>query len=164
MEWRRPVRKINPPGLSTPAIVPTNRFRPWIAAAFAFLYPGLGHVYLRSWFRAAVWFALALATAWLVVPADYLAAVEQNGLDGILTASETLPLSTVVPLLVVRALNVVDAYLTAARQAVPSPDGDEGPPCPHCRKPLDEDLDFCPWCTTRFDTSEENEDDVEIVP
>lgn len=143
--------------------MPTQRLRPWIAAAFAFLYPGLGHVYLRAWLRAFIWFGLAMATAWLVVPADYLAAIEQNGLDSILTASETLPLSTIAPILVVRALNIVDAYLTATRQHVPGPDRntDENP-CPNCGKPLDDELDFCPWCTTRLETGE-SEEESEIV-
>ncbi len=143
--------------------MPTQRFRPWIAAAFAFLYPGLGHIYLRAWLRALVWFALAMATAWLVIPADTFATLEQNGLDGILTASESLPLSTVAPLLVVRALNIVDAYLTGARQRTPGPgDEAEGTPCPQCGKPLDDDLSFCPWCTTEFEEPE-SEEETEIV-
>lgn len=143
--------------------MPIKRLRPWIAAAFAFVYPGLGHVYLRAWLRAIVWFGLAMATAWLVIPADTIATLEQNGLDGILTASETLPISTVAPLLVVRALNVIDAYLTATRQAVPTPgDADENP-CPHCGKPLDGDIDFCHWCTTRLGDTDESDDEIEIV-
>lgn len=144
--------------------MPNQRLRPWIAAAFAFVYPGLGHVYLRSWLRAAIWFGLAMATAYLVVPADTLAAFEQNGLDGLVAASESLPLSVIAPLFVVRTLNVVDAYLTATRQQIPKPGtDDEGDPCPQCGKPLDEELDFCPWCTTRFDDPEESDDEAEIA-
>lgn len=29
---------------------------PWIAGILSFLIPGLGHVYLRKWKRAAAWF------------------------------------------------------------------------------------------------------------
>ena len=34
-----------------------------IAAVLGFVYPGLGHVYLRKWVRALSWFVLAIATA-----------------------------------------------------------------------------------------------------
>jgi endogenous inhibitor of DNA gyrase (YacG/DUF329 family) len=27
--------------------------------------------------------------------------------------------------------------------------------CPECGKELDPELDFCPWCTTRFDEESE---------
>lgn len=140
----------------------SHRLRPWIAAAFAFLYPGLGHVYLRSWLRALVWFALAMVTAWLVVPADVVAAFGQNGLDGLTAATRDLPLATLAPLLVVRALNVVDAYLTAIRQRT-QVERDDGEACPECSRPLDDELDFCPWCTTRLEEPDEGEEDAEFV-
>lgn len=30
--------------------------RLWLASALAVIYPGLGHVYLREWLRALLWF------------------------------------------------------------------------------------------------------------
>lgn len=129
--------------------------RPWLAALLAFLYPGLGHVYLRRWLRALSWFLLALATASVVMPESVMVAFEQRGFEGLLEASRSLPLSTLLPLFGVRLLNVIDAYLSA-RRASRKPES--GPRCPECGKPLDEDLAFCPWCTTRLEESADGND------
>lgn len=139
-----------------------------IAAVLGFLYPGLGHVYLRRWVRALSWFVLALATAALVVPESAFQAFQADGVDGLMEASESFGLEVTLSLFAVRILNVVDAYLVAARdtaasvvEQVPTPggvgdadDGGEQMPeeCPECGKELDDDLDFCPWCTARLDT------------
>lgn len=136
-----------------------------LAAILGFLYPGLGHVYLRKWVRALSWFVLALATAALVVPESAFDAFQAEGLDGLMAASENFGLEVTLTLLTIRVLNVVDAYVVAVRQAAASAaeqvsesgvDGAAAAPesaeCPECGKDLDEELDFCPWCTTRLDT------------
>ncbi|MCD2202011.1 zinc ribbon domain-containing protein [Halobacterium sp. KA-6] len=137
-----------------------------IAAVLGFVYPGLGHVYLRRWVRAVSWFVLALVTAALVVPESAYQAFQTDGFAGLVEASESFGLEVTLSLLVIRVLNVVDAYLVAVRdtanevaERVPTPGGADadaaGEPveCPECGKELDSDLDFCPWCTTRFDTA-----------
>ncbi|MFW6385035.1 MAG: DUF7575 domain-containing protein [Halodesulfurarchaeum sp.] len=139
------------------------RRRPFVAAVLAFVYPGLGHLYLRAWLRAIAWFGLAILTAMLVMPESAVDAFRSGGLQGLLEASQSFPLEASLSLLLVRVLNVIDAYLTGLRESSgPGPrDEVQGPTCPECGKELDEDLSFCPWCTTRLPN--EDEDDAEPV-
>ncbi|MFB6146257.1 MAG: zinc ribbon domain-containing protein [Halobacteriaceae archaeon] len=142
----------------------SSRTRGVVAAVLAFLYPGLGHLYLREWLRALSWFGLAIATAAIVIPDAVVTAFDQRGLQGLYEASRSLPLRTVVPLFAVRLLNVLDAYLTGVGHApFATPSGTESPAdhpatCPECGKDLDDDLDFCPWCTTRLDGGDGDEE------
>ncbi|MFB6094585.1 MAG: zinc ribbon domain-containing protein [Halanaeroarchaeum sp.] len=139
------------------------RRRPLIAGLFALIYPGLGHFYLRAWVRGVAWFALAMVTAALVVPQSVVAAFERGGIDALLAATQSLPLRVTGSLLVVRALNVLDAYLTGLRRESGRAGGREesAPTCPNCGRELDEDLDFCPWCTTELSEFEGTEGDDE---
>ncbi len=139
-----------------------SRKRPWLAAALALLYPGLGHLYLRAWLRAIVWFLLALMTAGLVMPESVATA---ESLDAMWTAMQNVPITTLAPLLVVSGLCALDAYVSARRdvaygsgtaQGAPDAGAADGEPtCPACGKELDEELDFCPWCTTRLEWEDE---------
>lgn len=122
---------------------------------FAFLYPGLGHVYLRAWLRAIGWFVLAIVAAALVVPESAIVAYEQGGFDALYAASQDFGTDVFISLLGIRILNVIDAYLTAIRQTQASEAVAEEGTCPSCGKELDPELDFCPWCTTRLDQYEE---------
>lgn len=126
------------------------RRRAVIAGVFAVLYPGLGHIYLREWLRALSWFGLALLTAALVVPADFVTAFESGGLARLFEVSQTLPLASLSALLLVRLLNVVDAVRLALtpRQIIDDPDTVS---CPECGGQIDPELDFCHWCTARLD-------------
>lgn len=157
-----------------------SRRRPWLAALLAVLYPGAGHLYLRAWFRALAWFGLALLVAMLVIPESVLQAGEQGGFSTFYDAFLTVEPQTILPLFVVNALNVLDAYLTARRMnSRRSKDGlfdrgvlGSGPEresdpqvetqaapgdCPNCGRELDADLNFCPWCTTRLPEETESE-------
>jgi hypothetical protein len=133
-----------------------------LAAVLGFLYPGLGHVYLRRWVRALGWFLLALATAALVIPPSAYEAFQSGGISGLMSASESFGLQVTLSLLTVRMLNVADAYIVAVREAAVEAAEDvppgEATTCPECGGELDEDLDFCPWCTTRFEDRESGED------
>ncbi|MDZ7701895.1 MAG: zinc ribbon domain-containing protein [Halobacteriales archaeon] len=127
-----------------------SRRRALIAGAFAVVYPGLGHVYLREWLRALSWFGLALLTAALVVPADVVTAYETGGLSGLAAASQNLPTAALVALLLVRLLNIIDAVrlaLVPPRAAASS----DVATCPECGSEVDPQLDFCHWCTARLD-------------
>jgi len=107
-----------------------------------------------------------MVTAAMVVPESAITAFQQNGIDGLVTASRSFSLEVMGSLLVVRALNVLDAYLTGLRQeraTVQSPDDDVAR-CPNCGGELDEELDFCPWCTTElseFETPPDVEEETE---
>lgn len=129
-----------------------SRTRAAIAAALATVYPGLGHVYLRLWFRAFAWFALSLATAAVVIPPSVVSAYQAGGLDALIESSRSLPTDALVAILAVRVLNVVDAAWLALRQPR-APSGAESPSCPNCGRELDADLDFCHWCTTPLEGS-----------
>lgn len=138
--------------------------RAYIATFLAFIYPGLGHLYLRAWLRAVAWFALAVGTVTLVVPQETLEVMGSGDLDAMLAASSDLPIETVVTVLGVRVLNMIDAFLVAARPDLVGA-GDRqseaevqaSGQCPSCGKDLDEDLDFCPWCTQRLDADGDEE-------
>lgn len=157
-----------------------SRRRPWLAALLAVLYPGAGHLYLRAWFRALAWFGLALLVAMLVLPEPVLEAGEQGGFSAFYDAFLAVEPQTILPLFVVNALNVLDAYLTARRMdsrtaqeglfngdllgsGTEQQAGSQGETqhvagdCPNCGRELDTDLDFCPWCTTRLPQETEGE-------
>lgn len=146
--------------------------RPWLAAALAVLYPGLGHVYLREWLRALLWFLLALSTAMLVVPDS---AVEGGGLASVLEAQAAMSQTAVAALVAVTVLSVVDAYWLASRDdaagvgdrdrtqnrtATGDGEGDGDVRCPNCRRTVDgEEYGFCPWCAAELDLPGERASD-----
>jgi len=130
-----------------------KRVRPAVAALLALAIAGLGHVYLRSWGRAAGWFTIILGSGLALV-----------GAFGDPTASVSeLPALVVYPLVGLFVLSAVDAYVLARRSrdtspgaagGAPNPEGDaeaaDGT-CPHCGREVDESLDFCHWCTEPLD-------------
>ncbi|GAB3684303.1 zinc ribbon domain-containing protein [Salinarchaeum chitinilyticum] len=135
-----------------------GRPRPWLAALLAFLYPGLGHLYLREWARSLLWFVLGVGTVLLAIPQGPLSDASITDPQSMMDASEamTAEASTVGLIVVVTvfAFSVVDAYTIArgararrAREAA----GEVSQDCPVCGRELDDDLDFCHWCTTRFE-------------
>lgn len=140
-----------------------GRSRPWLAAALAILYPGLGHVYLRAWLRALAWFGLAVVTLMVFIMPE-MSTGPESGFSAFYEEFTSLPLETILPLLLVNAFNVVDAYLVGKRRAesrsiTPSVGDESGgaASCPNCGRDLDDDIDFCPWCTTRLDQSDEED-------
>ena len=124
--------------------------RPWLAAALALVYPGLGHVYLREWLRSLLWFGLVLTTTSLVVPQS---AVPESAagfsFEAVMAASRALPTEATLALFVLSVLNTVDAY-RLARERNRRADPSEGR-CPHCGNETDPDLEFCQWCTEPLD-------------
>ena len=121
--------------------------RPWLAALLSVLYPGLGHVYLRLWGRALLWFlSIVTATALLVPPEVYPSTLS---VSAAMEAARALPLTVSLTILLMTMLNVLDAYMMARQSGEESPEGEEAT-CPNCGKEVDEDLDFCQWCTTEL--------------
>ncbi|WP_225333387.1 zinc ribbon domain-containing protein [Halomicrobium urmianum] len=126
----------------------TDRKRPWLAAILAVASPGLGHVYLREWLRAALWFGLVLGSTLMLVPESVLT-VDTVSLEAIMAASRDISMRNQLAMTAVVLLSGADAYWMATqgnRRAAAA----EGARCPHCGKELDEDLAFCHWCTTRL--------------
>jgi hypothetical protein len=127
---------------------------PVIAAVLAVLYPGLGHVYLRRWGRALLWFGVIITTIVVLVPESALPTTVS--LDALMQAQAALPTHVAGLALVLSIMSVADAYWIAAQtgesghseETVPEADTRS---CPNCGKEIDEDIDFCHWCTTRLD-------------
>lgn len=131
---------------------------PLVAVVLAVLYPGLGHVYLRRWGRALLWFITIIATVvWLVPPE---AVPNTLTVDAILESREAVPERVALIALVLSVLSVIDAYWIAAQTGSDESEssshvGEDGTQtCPNCGKEIDENLDFCHWCTTEFKTSD----------
>jgi len=133
-------------------VAKTDEKRPWLAAALAFISPGLGHVYLREWVRAILWFGMLMLATSLLVPETAVPAattpesIWQTSMEMV----EALSWQARAALVTVVLLSVLDAYRIAteinAAAAI-----EEGEQCPHCGKPIDDDIDFCHWCTTRLE-------------
>jgi len=122
--------------------------RPWLAALLAFLYPGLGHVYLRKWIRAMLWFGLVVTTSTLLIPESAIPG--SLSVDALIEAGQAIPIEATLTILSISFLSVADAYWLAAQsnrqRAIEAAET-----CPNCGKELDEDIDFCHWCTTEIE-------------
>lgn len=144
--------------------------RPWLAAVLAVIYPGLGHLYLRRWFRALAWFLLVFLTVQITLPPSALPESGEFSIEAVLAASQALPIEATFALLVLTILNIADAYYLARQRSTEAAGrsepmetiqdavgddstGDESPDhCPHCGRTTDTDLDFCQWCGEPIDT------------
>jgi len=138
-------------------MIDTGRKRPWLAALLAFVYPGLGHVYLREWLRALLWFGLVFSTTTLLIN-DSLVAPLSDGvsLEALLTVTRNIPTEASVVLFVITVFSMADAFYMATRGNAET-EVVEGANCPHCGKELEDDLDFCHWCTTKLDRPAKSE-------
>lgn len=125
------------------------RKRPWLAALLAVIYPGLGHLYLREWVRAVLWFGLIISASSLLLPQS--AVPSSLTLESVIEATRSIPLRVSLAILSLSILSVLDAYWLAKRAEAAAEVGPEAVTCPNCGKEIDEDLDFCHWCTTRLD-------------
>ena len=136
----------------------TGRKRPWLAALLAFVYPGLGHVYLREWLRAVLWFGLVFSTTALLLGGSVMAPLDDGiTVDGLVTVSQNVPLEASLALFAITVLSMADAFWMATRGNTET-EVVEGMQCPNCGKELEGDLDFCHWCTTRLDGPVEPEE------
>jgi hypothetical protein len=116
--------------------------RPWLAAFFAVLVPGAGHVYLRAWFRALLWFWMVVLSFVLFVPEELVDGV--TTFDDAMALSAQLPSEAQIALFVVIGFSAADAYW----QATQTRQREIGQRCPNCGHELDDlELDFCHWCT-----------------
>jgi hypothetical protein len=122
--------------------------RRWLAVALAFVMPGAGHLYLRSWIRALLWFGLFYTTFLLLVPAP--AQETDLSIDGLLTVVTAVPIQAQLAVVAITLLNMADAYWLASKQNARAAASD-ALACPNCGKELDDDIDFCHWCTTRIE-------------
>ena len=142
--------------------------RPWFAALLSILFPGLGHAYLRAWARALVWVLLLTAATVVMIPPEIAPA--SFTVEAFMDAYAQIPTYVSLAVFALTVLCALDAYRMAQAQNrrvvtpptdevdIPGPEtgGDVGT-CPNCGKELDEDLDFCPWCS--FELGSEDADE-----
>jgi hypothetical protein len=122
----------------------SSRKRPILAVALALIYPGLGHAYLRSWFRALLWFGLVVSTSLVLIPEGI--EPSGSGLEALLQMGRQIPIETVLLLFSISFFSMLDAYWVAVRQNQRAAVS-EGTHCPNCGKEVEVDIDFCHWCT-----------------
>ena len=135
-----------------------NLVRALAAVILSLVFPGAGHLLVRDWIRAFFFASFFVAMVVLFLPLEAIgdAAIEGSFTDAAaLVESET---STIEQLTLYSV--VMFAAFHAGLKALgltepPGGDGGGGEGCPHCGKPLDNDLSFCHWCTTRLEVEEE---------
>jgi hypothetical protein len=150
-----------------------SRRRAFVAALVGILgatvgVAGTGHAYLREWRRAVAWFTFVLGAELVLLsvftdPAT-IAGSESSPMtvSAVLATASALPSTVTGPLLVLLVLSVVDAYrLALAKRSVGE---NAGPSCPYCGQEVDPELDFCQWCTGRFETAPAETETAEPRP
>jgi len=86
-----------------------TQLRPVLAAVLAMLFPGLGHVVLRRWRRALLWF-LTVMGGGVALLLLYDVDVADTG-SSPTEAAAALPIDVALPLLLLYGLSALDAYL-----------------------------------------------------
>lgn len=107
---------------------------------------GLGHLYLRRWVRAVWWAGLAILVGSLFVPPETLTA---------LRSGEPVTPRLLAPVLGIVVFSATDAFVVAVRDRRAGTGHTPEDSCPNCGKSVDEDLDFCQWCSADLTASDE---------
>ncbi|ELY44363.1 zinc ribbon domain-containing protein [Natronorubrum sulfidifaciens] len=128
------------------------------AAGLSVLMPGAGHALIRDWLRALVFAGLYFSAIWFFFPTEMIAAAGSmsEAMDILSAETDTID-QFVLSFLVLFA--AIDATFRAAGFPPTSNNDGDGPSCPQCGKELDDDLEFCHWCTTRLEPLEPDDDD-----
>ncbi|WP_049922783.1 DUF7575 domain-containing protein [Halopiger djelfimassiliensis] len=124
--------------------------RALVAAGLSLLMPGAGHAFNRDWLRAALFAGLFITAAAIFLPTEQIAATESMAESMDVVAAET---DTRAQFLFsfIALFAALDATFRALEFPPTSAGSSEGPTCPECGKELDEDLEFCHWCTARLE-------------
>lgn len=123
------------------------------ATGLSLLYPGAGHALLRDWARALMFAGVFTFTTVVMLPVEEVTAAR--------SVPDLFAVVTGEPWLVQFVLSFL--FLFAAIDAgyrslglPPRSNGDaETLACPNCGRELDEELEFCHWCTIRLEWPEE---------
>ncbi|ELY74698.1 zinc ribbon domain-containing protein [Natrinema pallidum] len=134
-------------------------FRALLAAGLSVIMPGAGHVLVRDWLRAALFAGLFLSASAVFLPIDQLSAVGPvTSVSDINAYADVMAEETDVIaqffLSFIALFAAIDATFRALGHSPGGTGGAEGPTCPECGKEIDEDLQFCHWCTTRLEPME----------
>ncbi|MFC4408728.1 zinc ribbon domain-containing protein [Haloarchaeobius iranensis] len=122
-----------------------GRTRRLVAVLLSFLFPGLGHVYVRRFRRGLGFAATAVGVVLLLGPA-----IPTSGpvVERALAAWESASFGVNVALSAVEFAAMLDVYLLERS----TDDPDTTASCPNCGRELDEALSFCPWCAHELPT------------
>ncbi|SDQ29431.1 zinc ribbon domain-containing protein [Natronobacterium texcoconense] len=132
------------------------------AGGLSVLFPGAGHALIRDWLRAFVFAGLYLsAVAIFLPPAEQVTAAESITEMGETVAEGTDSIGQFA-LMFVALFAAIDATFRALGFPPEGPDATDGPTCPECGKELDEDLEFCHWCTTRLEPAEDDDQEEPV--
>ena len=127
-----------------------------LAAGLSLLLPGAGHAVLRDWFRALLFAGLYFATFWLFFPVERM--MDAGTVSEMMDVAAEVDMLSQLTLLFITLIAAFDATFRALGFPPNGSSGDvEGPTCPECGKELDEDLEFCHWCTTRIERDPEDD-------
>ncbi|MFC6767911.1 zinc ribbon domain-containing protein [Natrinema soli] len=130
-----------------------------LAAGLSVLMPGAGHVLVRDWLRAAAFAGLFLTASALFLPIDQLTAagpmtsVDQALEQATVMAENTDPMAQFL-LSFIALFAAIDATFRALGYSSGGDTDADGQTCPECGKEIDDDLEFCHWCTTRLEPVE----------
>ncbi len=119
------------------------------------LIPGLGHIYLRLWLRAILWLAIYVTATTLILPDGVTP--DSLSFDAFVSAGESISPEAALLVFSITVFCILDAYMMTnhINKHVRRASGAAPTACPNCGKDLDEDLGFCHWCTTEFETQPE---------
>ncbi|NGM69707.1 zinc ribbon domain-containing protein [Natronolimnobius sp. AArcel1] len=134
-------------------------FRALLAGGLSVILPGAGHAVLRDWIRALIFVGLYLSAIALFFPVEMIANADSVTEGAELATQETETMGQFVLSFIV-LFAAIDATFRSLGFPPNSSSADvDGPTCPECGKELDDDLEFCHWCTTRLEPRGDDEDD-----
>ena len=141
------------------------------AAGLSVFMPGAGHALIRDWLRAFVFAALYISAVLLFFPTGEIAAAGSmsEAMDIVTAETDTMSQFALSFLVLFAAIDATFRALGFPPGSSGSGESSDGPTCPECGKELDDDLEFCHWCTTRLEPvdpedAEESESEEPVQP
>lgn len=134
------------------------------AAGLSVLLPGAGHALIRDWMRALAFGGVFVAALAIFLPPTEQIASAGSVMDGVTFVTEETDTISQFVLSFIVLFAAIDATIRAMGFPPGANTAGDEPTCPHCGKELDEDLEFCHWCTTRLEPVANAEKDEPTKP
>ena len=127
------------------------------AAGLSMVLPGAGHALIRDWIRALLFAGIAISAMALLLPFETLADAGSVGEATDIFVGET----DLVHRLLLTGIVFWAALDATFRATAGAGKGNatDAPSCPHCGRDLDEELEFCHWCTMPLESESEEEEE-----
>lgn len=136
--------------------------RALVAGGLSVLLPGAGHALLRDWFRALVFTGLYLSAVALFFPEPQQVMAAESLADSVEMVSDETEMMGQFVLSFIILFAAIDATFRSLGFPPNGSGTADGPTCPECGKEIDEELDFCHWCTARLEPG--GDEPEEITP